>query len=126
MNNDVVNDSPINERPKKDTTFGEEQVKILTSIFNILNLIPDDKTSFIDKEVLENKKEDINKLFSQIKKFHTSKIWKNITLAQEQNKHMSIIRCVLKHHGYIFTFKNAQVTREDIKKVMQRYFIIKI
>jgi hypothetical protein len=125
MNNDVVNDSPINERPKKDTTFVEEQTKILNSIFEILNLTPDDKTSFIDKDILESKKDDINNLFSQIKKFHTSKTWKNISLAQEQNKHMSIIRSVLKHHGYTFTFKNAQVTRGETKRVMQRYFIVK-
>jgi hypothetical protein len=124
--NDNQNDIKINERPTKDNTFGEEQEKILSSIFNILNLTSDDKKSFIDKDILETKKDEINQLFPQIKKYYTSKIWKNIMLAQEQKKHMSIIRSILKHHGYSFIFKNAQVTREDIKKVMQRYFIIKI
>ena len=124
MDNDDIICNKINDRPTKNNMFVEEQEKVLTSIFDILKLVSNDKKSFIDKDILESKKDEINHLFPQIKKFYTSKIWKNIVSAQEQNKHMSIIRSILKHHGYSFIFKNAQVIREDKKRVMQRYFII--
>lgn len=120
-------DPNIKIHKSKDELFKNEQHQVLARLFDILKINVDDSTSYLDRNELQDKEDKIMELYDDIIKYYLSSMWRNINSATS-NKFMSIIRCLLKHHGYILTFKNAQVKKinesgQEIKIVMQRYFI---
>ena len=106
----------------KDNVYVKEQEEVLNDILAILGLIPNDARSVIDKDNLELKFEEIDKIFDRIKLYYSSALYSKIEVTK--NKSMSIIRTILKHHGYKFDFKIGSKTTNSIKKTMQRYFIV--
>jgi len=91
-----------------DEKFKEEQQEILSSIFEITGLLPNNKDSYINRPELELKKEPIEALLPKIKKYHTSHVWISIK-DDSPNKFMSIIRNVLKHHNYFLVYRAVAI-----------------
>jgi hypothetical protein len=106
----------------KDNVYIKEQQDVLDDILRILDLKPNDARSVIDKDVLETKFDEIDKLFDRIKLYYSSALYSKIEMTK--NKSMSIIRTILRHHGYKFDFKVGSKTTNSIKKTIQRYFIV--
>ena len=106
----------------KDNVYVKEQEEVFNDILTILGLKPNDARSVIDKDILELKFEEIDKLFDRIKLYYSSAMYSKIEITK--NKSMSIIRTILRHHGYKFDFKIGSKTTNSIKKTIQRYFIV--
>jgi hypothetical protein len=108
----------------KDNVYAKEQEDILNNIMTILDLKPNDARSIIDKDALELKFEEIDKLYDKIKLYYSSALYSKIEMTK--NKSMSIIRTILRHHGYKFDFKVGSKTINSQKKTIQRYFIVSL
>jgi hypothetical protein len=106
----------------KDNVYAKEQEEILNNIMTILDLEPNDARSTIDKDELELKFGEIDKLYDKIKLYHSSALYSKIDMTK--NRSMSIIRTILRHHRYKFDFKVGSKTINSQKKTMQRYFKI--
>lgn len=105
----------------KEQIYANKQKEVLAKLFKILNIIPDDKTSYLDSDHLEEKKEEILKLYEDVWLFYKSYVSRNINLSDI--KYMSIIRNILKQHNYELISKKVWIERNKIKVGMQRYFI---
>jgi len=112
----------IKKALSKDNVYIKEQEQILQDLIKIIGLIPNDARSIIAKDELELKFEEIDKLFDRIKLYYSSALYSKIEVTK--NKSMSIIRTILRHHGYKFDFKIGSKTINSQKKTMQRYFIV--
>lgn len=114
-------DAIIKKSLTKDNVYNKEQTETLNKIITILGLVPDDKTSCITKNALESIYDEINQLYDNFKIYYSTKITSNID--KTQNKAISIIRTILKHHGYKLNYK---FTKLASGATMPKYFITKI
>jgi len=108
----------------KDNVYVKEQEDVLNNIFTILGLKPNDSKSTINKELLEIKNEDIVKLFDKIKIYYSSTLWSNIKATKKIG--MSIIRTILKYHGYKLHYKIVSKKKDNSTTTQQLYYIIQI
>lgn len=117
-------DKPIKKKLSKDNVYAKEQKAILEKIMDILGVIPDDEDSMITRDTIETKFDKVNKLYNEIKEYYSSKMTYGISITT--NKEMSIIRSVLKHHGYKLDYNVKSYTDKDTNKKTstQYYFII--
>jgi hypothetical protein len=107
----------------KNNVYYDKQLELFNKILNILEMQPNDGI-YYDKFHLEQKKNDIEKLFDDVKKYYPSAVWKNITVAED--KSMPIIRCILKKHNHKLLYKKT-TNRIDGKTVsLLKYTIIEI
>ena len=81
----------------KKNIYADEQKNIFDKIMLILDLIPNDEKSTIRKDLLKNKYPEIEKLFNEIRKYYNNDVYAG--LYQTQDKALSVIRRILKHHG---------------------------
>jgi len=77
----------------KDNIYRDNQFDLFNKLINILGMEPNNGI-YYDKSYLEQKNNDIEKMFDDIKKYYPSVVWKNIIVAED--KAMPIIRCILK------------------------------
>lgn len=119
------NDNELIKKPlTKDNVYVKEQEEVLNNILTILNLNLNDSKSTINKELLELKFEDIIKLFDKIQIYYSSTVWSNIKATKKMG--MSIIRTILKYHGYKLHYKIASKKKENVTTTQQLYYIMKI
>lgn len=113
------------KRSTKNDVFAEEQKNIFDKLLNILNLKIDDSTSIITKSELFDKKNEIEGLYNDIKKYYLINVWRSIDASPEDNKYMCIIRRLLAHHGYSLTYKRICTTKDHAVILSIVYSIIK-
>ena len=105
---DIV-ETKIKKYKIKDVEFQQQQKDIFEKLTNILNLKVDDNTSFLRKDELDKKKDDIIALYDDVRKYYNATVWRSIEASlNEDSKYMCIIRRVLIHHGYEFKYKKKQ------------------
>ena len=115
---------PIIKKLTKDNVYKKEQKKVVDKIIEILDIVPDDEKSTISKKDMENKYDDINELYDEIKIYYASRVTFNIDKASVRA--MSIIRHILKHHGYKLDYKLKAHIENNKRTTMPYYFIISV
>jgi hypothetical protein len=105
----------------KNNVYQKEQEITLNKILMILDLQPNDGKR-LDRHILITKFEEIEKLLNDVQTYYPSNVWKN--LSTNENKAMSIIRSVLKHHGYKWAFKGKKAYKNNKDTTVLQYFIL--
>jgi len=104
----------------KDNVYADKQIEIFNNILTILDMQPNDGKK-IKKPDLDNKLEEIEKLFDDIKKYYQATVWRSTKTTT--NKGTSIIRCILKKHNCKLSYKYVVAIINNKRSSIQEYFI---
>ena len=104
----------------KDNAYADKQLEIYHNILTILDMQPNDGKK-IKKPDLDNKLEEIEKLFDDIKKYYQATVWSGVPRAN--NKGMAILRCILKKHNHKLSYSYTSIKINNKDKSIQQYFI---
>lgn len=108
----------------KNHVYKKEQESVFNEIIKILGLIPDDNVIVLYKEDINTKSDEILALLDKIKVYYSASMWSNIE--RSDNKMMSIIRHILRHHKHQLKYKYVNTIRDGKKVSIQQYFIISL
>ena len=126
MSDEVIVDIKKVDDKKKDRKtelYGDIQKKIFDEIIVLLNnLKPDDNTSYIDAPEIEKHKDKIMKYEGDLHRFFPCTMWQRYIKVKE-NKHMSLIRYILKQFDYTLTYKQIIQKKDGGVFSFYRYFL---
>ncbi len=111
------------KKPKKDILFEKEQNMTLNTLFQILEINPNEGSNCVSSIKIDEKQEDIMKLLDDIHKYYSSKMWMDVKKTKLY-PHMSVIRHILKHHDYCMLIKRTTDKKDNIIK-SYKYYIVK-
>jgi hypothetical protein len=87
-------------------------------------LRPDDETSYIDAPEIEKKKDDIMKYEKEFRHFFSGVMRQRYSKVKE-NKHMSLIRYILKQFKYNLLYKQITQKKDGGVFIFIRYYLHK-
>lgn len=114
---------PIVKKLTKNNIYMKEQKEVLDKLISILDIVPNDNKSLISQDIVESKSDQILKLFPKIKEYYPSSSVSPVKINSSKRKHMSIIRLLLKHHGYKLKYKIKEHHKNGKATTMPHYFI---
>jgi hypothetical protein len=105
----------------KNEVFIEKRKELFDEIIKILNLEINNKESIINKDILETKYEEVNKLLNDILTYFPSSVTNAIQ--KTENKSLSAIRMILKYYNYKLKYKTINCKKDNKRTSTQIYFI---
>ena len=128
MSNEVIVDEKSKKvddkkKDRKTELYGDNQQKIFDEIIVLLNnLKPDDTSSYIDAPDIEKNKDKIMKYEEDLHRYFPCVTWQRYIKVKE-NKHMSLIRYILKQFYYTLTYKQIIQKKDGGVFSFYRYYL---